>query len=110
MSTIECCGCSDKRPFDTTYYRFVEFVGDVPIGKREDSYCSSCILSFASENSILDRYRRFVDVKSKIIDESGIAYTASGIAYTARRLTYEVDNLIKQLLEVRAEIETNMQI
>ena len=103
MNTDECCGCSDKRPFNTTYYRFVDCVGDVPIGKREDGYCSTCIRSFASENSILDRFRRFVNIEAKNIDKSGLAYTA-------RRLTQEVDNLIKQLLEVKAALAKNIQI
>ena len=103
MNTDECCGCSDKRPYDTIYYRFIECVGDVPIGKREDGYCSTCIRSFSSENRILDRFRRFVNVKPKNIDKSGLSYTA-------RRLTYELDNLIKQLVEVKATIAKNVQI
>ncbi len=42
LTTLFCCSCSDNRPLDTIYYRFVDTVGDMPTGLRDDGYCHVC--------------------------------------------------------------------
>ncbi len=42
LTTVFCCSCSDNRPLDTIYYRYVDTVGDVPTGFRDDGYCDVC--------------------------------------------------------------------
>ena len=42
LTTQFCCSCSDNRPLDAIYYRFVDGAGDMPTGYRDDGYCYLC--------------------------------------------------------------------
>ena len=52
----KCCGCADTRPRDSKYMRYVEGVGDLNVGLREDDYCSSCKGYWATAMPIHERY------------------------------------------------------
>ena len=94
----DCCGCSDTRSDDAQYMRFVEGVGDAPIGKREDEYCSNCRHSFASENPILDRFNRFLAIESNEMNKNGLVFTA----YLLRD---ELNNLINRFAEIENSLK-----
>jgi hypothetical protein len=89
----DCCGCSDTRSEDAQYMRFVDGVGEAPIGKREDEYCSNCRDAFAAENRILDRFQRFL-----AIEETD--FNRSGLLFTSHQLRDELNNLINRCMEV----------
>ena len=42
LSIQECCWCSDRRPLTATYARYVDTVGMVESGRRQDHYCPPC--------------------------------------------------------------------
>ena len=94
----DCCGCSDTRSEDAQYMSFVEGVGEVPIGKREDEYCSNCRDAFAPENRFLDRFRRFL-----AIEETD--FNRSSLVYTGYLLRDELNNLINRFTEVRNSLD-----
>lgn len=94
----ECCACSDTRSEDAQYVRYVDGVGDAPIGKREDEYCSNCRNAFAPENRILDRYRRFLAIEQT-------DYNRSGLVFAGYLLRDELNNLINQCTEIRNSLD-----
>jgi hypothetical protein len=94
----DCCGCSDTRSEDAQYMRFVEGVGDAPIGKREDEYCSNCRRAFASENTFLDRFNRFNAIETNEDNRSGLVFTA----YLLRD---ELNNHINQCMKIENSLQ-----
>jgi len=93
LRTNDCCGCNDTRPHNAHYMRYVEAVGDVPIGTRADEYCSNCQRAFASENNIIDRFNRFLAIESNNANHNGLVFTAY-------QLRDELNNIINQLMNI----------
>jgi len=93
LNTNECCACNDKRPHDTQYMRYIESVGDVPIGRREDEYCMNCRRAFAFEHIILDRYYQFLAIEPSDMNRNELLLTA-------HLLSDELNNLINRLMQI----------
>jgi hypothetical protein len=94
----DCCGCSDTRSEDAQYMRFVEGVGDAPIGKREDEYCSNCRGAFSAENRLLDRFHQFLAIEPNEDNRSGLVFTAY-------LLKDELNNHINQCMKIENSLE-----
>jgi len=40
---VACCFCMDDRPKATTYWKYVDGIGDVYTAKRHEFYCPQCV-------------------------------------------------------------------
>lgn len=55
LHTQKCCGCMDLRPMEHAYDQYIDQVGTLKVGKREDGYCSKCKITFRTESWITTR-------------------------------------------------------
>jgi len=98
LTTRDCCGCSDTRPMERSYVRYVDGVV-LPVGKREDGYCPDCKTTFATTSWITERARRLL--KMPLGDTRDYN---NGLGTAARALSVDLRNTIAQLQSLSHEL------
>lgn len=92
LLTLDCCGCNDKRIDQHAYMRYVDGVGLLPIGKREDGYCADCKKTFATTRWVTERAVRLLGTP---LGDTRVYNNALGT--TARALSVDLRNIVTEL-------------
>ena len=92
LLTRDCCGCYDKRIDQRAYMRYVDGVGLLPVGKREDGYCADCKKTFVTTSWITERATRLLKTPLGDTHEYNNALGA-----TARALSVDLRNTVTEL-------------
>lgn len=105
LHTQKCCGCLDLRPLERTYPRYVDQVGILMIGRREDDYCKLCKVTFHTPNWVTSRLKSMRQTIENSIPSEPLLDAAITVLETAKTeintITDEINLLINEVLMMR---------